>query len=289
MKFPLNRIIATIALAGICLSHPATAAILTKGKNVKVMPVGDSITLGKDGCLGGYRRPLYEWLIANGYAITYVGKENRLDIRRDYPITCSDGSTPYHEGYGGFRTDMILNGGTAERRIAPPLKTTLETFKPDVVLLMLGTNDIIQAWQLETLEARLEQILETIYAANPKTSVLVASIAPIKRPAWAEKEARVLAYNAAIPGILEKQKALGRQVAFVDVHETLSSGGLSGDGVHPGDLGYAKIAQAFYKELTGETPPVIDRKNPLLLPPPLPQSSATPAAANASPSPAAKQ
>ena len=274
-----TKIISILITTLFCAVFGANAAVLTKGQNLKVMPIGDSITLGKDKCLGGYRRPLYEWLIANGYAITYVGKENRLELRKDYPITCSDGSTPYHEGYGSFRTDMILNGGTAERRTAPPLKTTLETFKPDVVLLMIGTNDIIQDWQLETLEARLEQILETIYAVNPKTAVLVASIAPIKRVPWAEKEPRVIAYNAAIPGILEKQKALGHQALFVDVHETLQSGGLSADGVHPGDTGYAKIAQAWYKELTGETPPAIDPKNPTLLPPPFEPPAPRPAPA----------
>lgn len=268
-------------LTWFCAASLANASVLAKGQNVKVMPVGDSITLGKNDCLGGYRRPLYEWLIAAGYKITYVGNENRSDIRRDFPITCSDGSTPYHEGYGSFRTDMILNGGKAEGRTAPPFKTTLEKFNPDVVLLMIGTNDIIQDYQLDSLEARLEQILDTIYASNQKAVVLVASIAPITRATWADKETRVIAYNAAVKGIAEKQKGKGRQAVFVDAHEALKNGGLSGDGVHPDNVGYSKIAQAWYKELAGEEPPPIDRKNPLLLPPPIvPETPAASAPAN---------
>jgi len=264
-----------------CVNDPADAAFLVKGQNVKVMPVGDSITLGKGGMVGGYRKILYEWLIANGYAITYVGKQN-LPGNPKYPAACSDGSIPYHEGYGSIRTDMVLTGGTVERQTAPPLATSLEKFKPDVVLLMIGTNDILQSYQLDTLEERLGKIIDAIYAANPKTIVLVASIAPLGGWTHAAHETRAKAYNAAIPGIVAKEQALGHQIGFVDVHEAMSSkDALGPDMVHPSDMGYAKMAQAWYKALTGEEAPAIaDPKNPLMLPPPiLPSSSVTPAPA----------
>lgn len=246
-----------------CANARADSAFLAKGAAVKVMPVGDSITLGKDGGAGGYRRVLYEWLLAGGYRITYVGKQ---DLVRHGPPTCSDGAIARHEGYGSFRTDMILNGGTAEKQSAPPLATTLGKFQPDVVLLMLGTNDIIQAYQLDGLEARFEKILETIYAANAKTKVVVASIAPIKRAQWAEKETQAAAYNAALAVIVAKHAASGRAIALADIHASLVERGLSQDGVHPNAHGYAQMAQVFYRTLTGEEPPAIDRNNPLLLP-----------------------
>ena len=263
------RDLATPALAALVLSATSLAGastevpLLVKGGNVKVMPVGDSITLGKDGGVGGYRRVLYEWLLAGGYRITCVGKQNLV---RHGPPTCSDGSVAWHEGYGSFRTDMILNGGTAEKQVAPSLTTTLENFKPDIVLLMLGTNDIIQNYQLDGLEARIEKIIETIYAANAKAAIVVASIAPIKRAQWAEKEARVVSYNAALADIVKKQASLGRRIVFADIHASLAERGLSQDGVHPGALGYAQMAQVFYRVLTGDEPPQIDRKNPLLIP-----------------------
>jgi lysophospholipase L1-like esterase len=262
-----------------CINDSASAAWLTKGQNLKVMPVGDSITLGKGSPVGGYRKVLYEWLIANGYSITYVGKQNIL-FNNQYPTQCSDGSIPWHEGYGSFRTDMTLNGGTAERQTAPPIKTSLENFKPDIVMLMIGTNDILQNFQLDTLDERLGQIIDAIYAFNPKTIVLVA------------QEKLATAYNAAIPGIVAKQQSLGHQVAFVDVHQALSSfkGALTGDQVHPSSMGYAKMAQVWYKALTGEEAPAIDPKNPLLLPAselpsnsPRPMNRANSAAATASP------
>ncbi len=245
---------------------PAMAGtpFLVKGENVKVMPVGDSITLGKDQCAGGYRRVLYEWLIADGYRVTYVGKQNLV---LNGPALCSDGSIPWHEGYGSFRTDMTLNGGTAERLSAPPLTTTLEKFKPDVVLLMIGTNDILQDYELDGLEMRFGKIIEAIYAADANTAIVVASIAPIKREQWADKEARVISYNAALADMVKKQASLGRRIAFADIYGSLVERGLSRDGVHPEDLGYAQMAQVFYRVLTGAEAPQIDRKNPLMFPP----------------------
>ena len=229
----------------VCVSNAADAAFLVKGQNVKVMPLGDSITLGKNGMVGGYRKVLYEWLIANGYTITYVGKQN-IPGNPKYPAACLDGSIPYHEGYGSIRTDMILTGGTVERQIAPPLATTLEHFKPDVVLLMIGTNDVLQSWQLDTLEDRLGKIVDAIYASNPKTILLVASIAPLGGWTHAAHETRATAYNAAVPGIVAKQQALGHQIGFVDVHQAMSfKGALGADMVHPSDLGYDNMEQAW--------------------------------------------
>ena len=271
---PQSRLLFVLLTLVPCLHAWADAPVLVKGENVRVMPVGDSITLGKDGGVGGYRRVLYEWLLAGGYRITYVGKQNLV---RHGPPTCTDGSIPWHEGYGSFRTDMILNGGTAEKQVSPPLTATLATFKPDVVLLMLGTNDIIQSYQLDGLEGRLEKIIETIYAANAKTAIVVASIAPIKRAQWADKEVRVVAYNAALADIVKKQTALGRRIVFADIHASLAERGLSQDGVHPNAQGYAQMAQVFYRALTGAEPPAIDRKNPLLTPvaPAAPSAPAT--------------
>jgi lysophospholipase L1-like esterase len=261
-----------VLLLAILLSVHASAdsAILVKGQNLRVMPVGDSITLGKGSPVDGYRRILYEWLIAHGYSITYVGKQN-LAFSAAYPTTCSDGSIPWHEGYGSFRIDEILNGGTREKQTAPPLATSLATFKPDIVLLMIGTNDILQKYQTDTMTDRLTQIIETIYAYNSKTTVLVASIAPLGGWTRVAQEKLAQPYNAAIPGIVAKEKVLGHAIAFVDVHQALlHKGDLSGDQVHPSPSGYACMAQAWYKALTDEEAPAIDPNNPLQLPPPLP-------------------
>jgi len=269
-----TRILLAILLSIVWLTAGASSAILTKGINVKIMPVGDSITLGKDTKTGGYRSVLFDWLNATGYTIIYVGNGDNGDPA-NATSTSSEMTTPRsHEGYGSFRIDMILNGGTAERRTGPPIKTTIEKYKPDVVLLMIGTNDVIQNWELDKINDRLEKLIETLFEADNQMTLVVASIPPIKRPAWADKENNVIAYNAAIPGIIAKQKALNRKISFVDVHAALEKGGvLDAGGVHPNKTGYQKIAAVWYQGLTGETappPPPVEKQTsrPLITPTP---------------------
>jgi len=104
------------------------------------MPVGDSITEGKY-TQGGYRKPLYQMLKDNGYSITFVGKEDNGDPANDTGFS-TDMEDPNHEGYGSARIGMLLNGGTTENHAALPIKTSLANNNPDVVLILLGTNDI---------------------------------------------------------------------------------------------------------------------------------------------------
>jgi lysophospholipase L1-like esterase len=279
----MNRlIVASILLLISAVFAPIDAAVLSKGQNVKVMPLGDSITLGKTGSVGGYRKLLYEWLIAHGYSITYVGKQTTMGSPR-YPLACSDGSIPYHEGYGSFRTDMILNGGTAEKQTSPPIATTLANFKPDVILLMIGTNDILQNYHLDQWEQRLGSLVAAIYANDPHATVVLATIPPLimpKLPKYANTETRAEAYNQSIPALAAREQAAGHAIVVVDMHAALTpDGSLDKGGVHPTALGYARMAQTWYKALTGEDPPAItDLKNPLQLPAPLPSPPATNAA-----------
>ncbi len=102
---------------------------------------------------------------------------------------------------------------------------------------MIGTNDILQKYQTDTLTGRLTQIIDTIYVYNPKTTVLVASIAPLGGWTRVAQEKLAQPYNAAIPGIVAKEQALGHPIAFVDVHQALShKGDLGGDQVHPSPI-----------------------------------------------------
>ena len=56
-------------------------------------------------------------------------------------------------------------------------------------------------------------------------------------------------YNAYIPGIVNYQASLGRQVSFVDLHGALGSSDLS-DGIHPNAGGYIKLAAAWFPAIT---------------------------------------
>ncbi len=239
-----------LALLG-SLGGSAHAGILTKGVPVKIMPVGDSITEGKY-TQGGYRKPLFDLLKANGYSVTFVGKEDNGDPANDTGFS-KGMENPNHEGYGSARIGMLLAGGTTEKHTALPIKTSLANNNPDVVLIMLGTNDIFGITATDKMQATLTKLVDSIFEQNPNIAVVLASVPPIlKVPA---RNADVDAYNAVIPGIVEKEKALNHKIEFADIHSVFGPTDLSGDKVHPSASGYTKMAALWYSVLTGEPAP----------------------------------
>jgi len=245
---------AFMSLAGV-LSAFADTAILTKGVPVKIMPVGDSITEGKY-TQGGYRKPLQDLLKSNGYEVTFVGKEDNGDPANDTGFS-KGMENPNHEGYGSARIGMLLSGGTVEKHTALPIKTSLANNNPDVVLVMLGTNDIFGITATDKMKATMEKLVSSIFEQSPNVTVVLASICPIAK--IAARDADVNAYNAVLPDIVQEQKALGHKIEFADVHSVVTPADLSGDKVHPSATGYNKMAALWYSVLTGEPAPAINK------------------------------
>jgi lysophospholipase L1-like esterase len=235
-----------------CADGLAYAGIISKGVPVKIMPVGDSITEGKY-TQGGYRKPLYQLLKDNGYSATFVGKEDNGDPANDTGFSTGM-ENPNHEGYGSARIGMLLNGGTTEKHMALPIKTSLANNNPDVVLILLGTNDIFGITPTDRMHQTMETLVSTIFERNPNTTVVLASIPPIAK--IEARNAEVNAYNAVLPGIVAKEKALNHKIEFADIHSVFTDpADLSGDRVHPSATGYNKMAALWYSILTGDPAP----------------------------------
>ncbi|HEY0257053.1 MAG TPA: SGNH/GDSL hydrolase family protein [Candidatus Methylacidiphilales bacterium] len=243
------------ALLGLalCAGGPAHAdAVLAKGVPVKIMPVGDSITEGKY-TQGGYRKPLYQMLKDSGYAVTFVGKEDNGEPANDTGFS-KGMENPNHEGYGSARIGMLLGGGTTEKHTALPIKTSLANNNPDVVLIMLGTNDVFGITATDKMQQTMEKLVSSIFEQSPNITVVLASIPPILK--IEARNADVDAYNAVIPQIVQKEQALGHKIVFADIHSVFTAPtDLSGDKVHPSATGYAKMAGLWYSVLTGQAAP----------------------------------
>jgi lysophospholipase L1-like esterase len=232
-----------------CADGFAHAGIIAKGVPVNIMPVGDSITEGKY-TQGGYRKPLYQMLKDNGYSVTFVGKEDNGDPANDTGFSTGM-ETPNHEGYGSARIGMLLNGGTTEKHTALPIKTSLANNHPDVVLILLGTNDILGITPTDRMHQTMEKLVGTIFEQNPNATVVLASIPPITK--IEARNADVNAYNAVLPGIVAKEKTLNHKIEFADIHSVFTDpADLSEDKVHPSATGYNKMAALWYSILTEE-------------------------------------
>ena len=271
----------TLMLLTGCSSHARPAgsqAVVPKGKMLRIMALGDSITRGSGSGYGNYRRPLQSLLTRGGYTYQFVGAstEQSQNYHGADPEQTFSPYQPAHEGYGGFRIEQISgdapatdDGGVAY----PGLSQTLASGKPDVILLMLGTNDVNQAFDSGGLgygggagfaadaAARLNTLIGRLYAGNPTLTVVVATIPPLADPA---KEPQVSAYNAFIPQIVAAHRKQGENILFADMHAAVTAGDLSPDGVHPGTLGYDKMARAWYQAMTGQTPPPLPAAPPSL-------------------------
>ncbi|MBI4397450.1 MAG: hypothetical protein HY548_10170 [Elusimicrobia bacterium] len=208
------------------VAAPASAASIKK-----IMPLGDSITDGKD-VPGSYRTELWRKFAADGLTIDFVGS------LANGPAELGDKD---HEGHGGFRIDQIASNVT----------TWMNVSQPDIILLLIGTNDVIVNYDLAHAPARLSALLDAVAAARPGADVLVGSIPPFASPVY---NARAEAFNDAIPGIVGAQQSLGRSVDFVDIHGRLTADDLY-DGVHPDAAGCAKMAEGWYPVLRARLGP----------------------------------
>lgn len=199
-----------------------TPASATSTTPLRVMPLGDSITWGVGSSTGnGYRGPLWDKLAADGHPLDFVGT-----------LRGGSMSDPDNEGHSGYRIDQI----------AALADASLTRYRPNVVTLEIGTNDLNGNYQPSTATARLKSLVNQITAAVPDATVLVASL--VVSTSGTEEQYRA-AYNQAIPQIVSEAQAAGKHVAYVDM-SSLTTADLA-DTLHPNDMGYQKMADAFHR------------------------------------------
>ena len=126
----------------------------------------------------------------------------------------------------------------------------LNVQQPDMLLLMIGTNDTRSDANPEGASERLSGLLDRITSHSPTTHLLVASIAPIDQNLRPTQSDNAEAYNEKIPGIVEQKVAQGNKVTFVDVNSALTADDIF-DGVHPSLEGYENIANSWYDWIKG--------------------------------------
>lgn len=214
---------ALAVLAGAVLQSGPVAAESNGG--VRVMPLGDSITEGTQ-VPGGYRIGLWQRFAGAGYRVDLVGSQF------NGPTGLGDHD---HEGHPGWRIDQI------DAQIVTWLRAT----NPRTVLLHIGTNDILQNFNVAEAPARLSTLVDHITATVPDAEVFVATIIPL---ANSGQEAAVRTFNATIPGMVQSKVNAGKHVHLVDMHAALTTADLI-DGIHPTATGYDKMAAAWFTAL----------------------------------------
>ncbi len=220
----------------------------------KILPLGDSIT---EGCCtapeGGYRIELFTKAVNSKQNITFVGGTLSIgDAKPNGPTTVAGQTFPQgNEGNGGYTIASPSSKGGIAGAITDQ---SCSTYKPDIVLLMIGTNDILQNIDLGNAPTRLGSLMDEIMTDAPSALLVVSSIPPCCN------DTTVQAYNATIPDMVKTRAQAGKHVLFVDAHAAFIKDAnyktdyISSDGLHPSANGYAVVGDLFYGAISPYLP-----------------------------------
>lgn len=253
---------------------------------VKIIAMGDSITHGYINGDNGYRKYFCYGLQQNGITdFNMVGPNNNWTDSATYDW---NGTTitydPAHAGYSGYAIQKIGSRQGLQETIFDTTYVNgdvsgnmMEAYQPDVIMLQIGTNDVLDA-QLTGIGDRLEELVDKLipYVSGDGQVLYLASIPnidAIERYDWlgayewtygvsyksdpekfvATVQAAVDDYNTIVKNLVAKKQAEGAHIEFSDINSTIeiSAGDLE-DGVHPSEQGYAKMGQ-YWSNLLTET------------------------------------
>ncbi len=200
---------------------------------IRIMPVGDSITYGA-GAPGGYRAPLYQLLTNAGFNVDFIGTQtdNGAPGLPD----------PDHEGHSGWRIDQIdsIIEGVFDQEA-----------DPDIILLLIGTNDYGQNYDTAHATNRLESLVAKMAVYRPYAKIIVANLLVRGEPYNTQIQTT---FNPYLPGLVQRQRALGREAYFDDLRSAVPLSDFP-DQLHPGATGYAKMATNWFGVITNHFSP----------------------------------
>lgn len=229
---------ATVLMAGWLAAEPLPAPAVsvplatlagTPDRPLKIMPLGASSTVGaRSPETGGYRGFLGRMLAVDRIAYDFVGSQQQG------PAWMADRD---HEGHGGTTMPDIL----------PSVPGWIRATHPDVVLLHVGTNDLLRGAGGAETAARLQKVLVAIWGAEdgrPDPYVVVAGV-------WAPMRAKLQAkndYTVRGAALVTTLRARGNPVTYVDTANLLAIGNVA-DGLHPNPSGYELVARVWEREI----------------------------------------
>ncbi|MGC4005921.1 MAG: SGNH/GDSL hydrolase family protein [Pirellulales bacterium] len=227
----------------------ASGAIVSKNLG-DIWFIGDSITQSNsDGDANGSpRKSLFDKLTAGGYTFGYTG----------HTTLNTDGLTgaayTSHSGISGSTIGANTGGRQDMTAGIPGWWTTglLLTNKPNVILIMLGTNDINSNINIATAPSRMTTLVDTIFAqsgiGNP--TVMIATIPPNRISTTTQTN--VAAFNAALPGIVSGLRGTGKDVYLIDQFTPINdlyATAMRPDNLHPNALGNDLIGQTWFNAI----------------------------------------
>jgi GDSL-like Lipase/Acylhydrolase len=218
-----------------------------------IMPLGNSITRGVSGSFYniGYRRKLFLNLYNNGLNVDFVGSKsngNLFDFDRD------------HEGHSGYHAKNPVDVNIS---IADNLFGWLSEFVkvPDIILMHVGTNDIIQMElyneNVNDLILDVNTVLDIVDSFNTEIIVVVAQIinrADDLSTLIVNESDSTSKFNTELIDLVNVRKVIGDKIILVNQESALSYPADLIDGIHPNQTGYDKMATVWFDGIIDALP-----------------------------------
>ena len=194
-----------------------------QASRLRILPLGDSLTIGPDSVPGGYRGFLHDKLKSEGYTIEYLGNN-----QQNSPSYLPGG----HESHPWSleKTNEYIG----------ELLEDLED--PDIILLIIGTHDMTSEEAAQKAVERWDDLLLQISFQHPFAHILTSNL-PTR-----EYGGNVFIkdiFNPQIRIIADSHREANRKVSFVDMRSILQESEMETD-IQPNEAGYMRIAETWY-------------------------------------------
>ena len=217
--------------AGSGTTAQKVASCGTEGGALRIMPMGDSITEAEAGH-NSYRRVLWQRLNGAGCVVDLVGSKSGVSRGfRDSGSTAPPNADfdQGHEGYWDYSVNQLL----------PRISGLVGQSNPDVVLIHLGTNDVLAGQGASGIAQELGGVIDAIRASKADTHILLAKIIPAS-----PDPSGTAALNRLVDGIATSRSNATSPIAVVNQAAGYSVGD-NYDGVHPSPTGESKLGNKW--------------------------------------------
>jgi lysophospholipase L1-like esterase len=218
---------------------PGSPALATADEEpVRILLVGDSVTQGSAGDWT-WRYRLWEHLTATSSApVDLVGPRDDLWDRR----AGVGGNHDYVDP--AFDTQHAARWGTNLAVADVPVQQLVETYEPDVVVALLGINDLTLGATPDQVRQGLENLLLEAHAADPDVDVVLGELVQTWIPGAAE-------VNAQLRGVVASVDDPQARVVLAETSAGFSRRRSTYDDQHPNARGELVVAAAVADALAG--------------------------------------
>jgi hypothetical protein len=203
--------------------------------SVKICPLGDSITRGgmeSDSAYPSYRYHLWTMLRSGGYDVDFVGSTTD-------PSFVNYAFDQDHDGHSGYKTEDL----------ATNMETLLINYTPDIVLLYIGTNDVLQQVDMDDRMRNIGKIVNMLRVKNPNVKILLAQIAPTGDK-FRNENSGLVEFNTKLLTYANTASSTASPIVIVDMYTAWSTEIFTqGDGIHPNNEGELQLAQRWANAL----------------------------------------